>query len=84
MGNKYGSRYSGCDLRRGAAVGVSVWVWGSRLAIIGQRSVAQPAVAAHGTPAEGGRPRGASLTWHPKVPVRSRAPMDRAVCSPGR
>lgn len=26
----------------------------------------------------------ASLTWHPEVLVRSRAPMDRAVCFPGR
>jgi hypothetical protein len=26
---------------------------------------------------------GASLTWHPEVPVRSRAPMGRAVCFPG-
>jgi hypothetical protein len=25
-----------------------------------------------------------SLTWHPEVPVRSRAPMDRVVCFPGR
>jgi pimeloyl-ACP methyl ester carboxylesterase len=27
---------------------------------------------------------GASLTRHPEVPVRSRSPMDRAVCFPGR
>ena len=26
---------------------------------------------------------GASLTWLSEVPVRSRAPMDRAVCFPG-
>jgi hypothetical protein len=25
-----------------------------------------------------------SLTWHPEVPGRSRAPMDRAVCFPRR
>jgi hypothetical protein len=27
---------------------------------------------------------GVSLTWHPEVPGRSQAPMDRAVCFPGR
>ena len=64
---------AGCDLRRGAAVGVSVWVWGSRLALIGQRSVAQPAVAAHGTPAEGGRPRA------PRSPSTQKCPS-----APGR